>query len=203
MIIKIIKDGKWQERIYLVKCEYCNKEREAKYTVATSKQNPKHHCKSCATTIALTGRKPTDEAKKNISIALRKINNGGIRFNQSGGYKQIIVDDYHPRKKDRKGGNYIFEHILIVEKNIGRFTQEHELVHHIDKDKQNNDINNLHLFSGKDHKESRQMHNAAHESLEDIAIELYKAGLVEFKDGKYHLKDEIKNQLASLAASIL
>ncbi len=203
MIVKILKDGKWQERIYLVKCEFCNQEREANYRVAIDKANPKHRCKSCSAIHTLTGRKPSEEAKRNISKALRKINNGGVRHNQCGGYKQVIVDEYHPRKKDRKGGNYILEHILIVEKNIGRFIEQHELVHHIDKNKQNNNIENLHLFSGKDHKESRQMHNAAHESLENIAIILYKLGLVEFKDGKYNIKEKFKDELASLAASIL
>jgi hypothetical protein len=203
MIVKILKDGKWQERLYLVKCEYCSKEREVKYAVAKDKTNPKHRCQSCATIASQTGRKRSKESKKKMSDAQRKNNNGGVRHNQCGGYKQVIVDEYHPRKKDRKGGNYILEHILIVEKNIGRFIEQHELVHHIDKNKQNNNIENLHLFSGKDHKESRQMHNAAHESLENIAIILYKLGLVEFKDGKYNIKEKFKDELASLAASIL
>lgn len=196
MIKKIIKDGTWKEKIVLVECEYCNKEREVTHRVSIDKKNLKHRCKSCSTRMKQAGQKYSEEHKKNIRTALRKVNNGGVRSNQGRGYRQIIVDDYHPRKKDRKGGSYIFEHILVMEKEIGRFLQNHEIVHHIDKNKQNNNIENLYLFSGKDNKESSQMHNAAHESLEQIAIELYKVGLVYFSDGKYqisaHLEQEIE-----------
>jgi hypothetical protein len=70
-------------------------------------------------------------------------------------------------------------------------------VHHIDKNKENNSVENLYLFSGKDAKQSAQMHNAAHESLEKIAIELFKKNLVEFMDGKYEMKTELINFLAA------
>jgi hypothetical protein len=192
MIKKIIREGTWEEKIVLVECEFCHRDREVSYRVAVNKNNPKHRCISCATISSQTGKKRSEESKKNMREAQRKSHNGGIRFNQGRGYKQIIVDDYHPRKKDRKGGNYIFEHILVVEKNIGRFLEKHEIVHHIDKDKQNNNINNLHLFSGKDNRESSQLHNAAHESLEQIAIELFKKKLVEFKNGKYEMTEKLK-----------
>jgi hypothetical protein len=189
MIIKIIKDGTWNEKIVLIECEYCNKQRESAYAKAVSKNalKNKHRCKSCATKMKQTGQKYSDEHKKNISRRLREVNNGGIRLNQGRGYKQLIVDDYHPRKKNRKGGNYIFEHILVMEKYLGRFLENHEIVHHIDKDKQNNNIENLYLFSGNTNKESSRMHNAAHESLEQIGVELYNLGLVKFVDGKYLL----------------
>ena len=202
MIKQTIKEGTWFNKIVLVECELCNKEREMSYASAIKKEaiQNKHRCKSCATTVSQTGKKRSEESKKNMREAQRKAHNGGIRHNQGRGYRQIIVDDYHPRKKDRKGGNYIFEHILVVEKNIGRFLEKHEIVHHIDKDKQNNNIDNLHLFSGKDNKESSQMHSAAHESLEKIAVELYKKGLVEFKDGKYEMTENLK---ATLAAQVL
>ena len=205
MIKQIINNGNWKLNKAIVECEFCNKERELSYTTANSKEaiNNRHRCKSCSTRIKQTGQKYNDEHRKNISIALRKKNNGGVRFNQGRGYKQLIVDDYHPRKKDRKGGSYIFEHILIMEQKVGRFLEKHEIVHHIDKDKQNNNIENLHLFSGNNNKESAQMHNAAHESLEQVGIELYKLGLVKFVDGKYNLPEEIKQAVASLAASVL
>ncbi len=203
MIKKITKEGTWKEKRVLVECEICHKEREVAYRVAVDKSNLIHRCISCATINTQTGLKRSEETKKNISRALRKINNGGIRYNQSGGYKQILVDNDHPRKKDRKGGSYIFEHILTMEQKVGRFLEKHEIVHHIDKDKQNNNIENLHLFSGNNNKESSQMHNAAHESLEQVGIELYKLGLVKFVDGKYNLPEEIKQAVASLAASVL
>ncbi len=192
MIKKIIKEGTWEEKIVLVECEFCHTEREVSYRVAVNKNNPKHRCISCATINTQTGKKRSEESKKNMREAQRKSHNGGVRFNQGRGYKQVIVDDYHPRKKDRKGGNYIFEHILVMEKKLGRFLENYEIVHHIDKNKQNNNIENLHLFSGKDNKDSSQMHNAAHESLEQITIDLYKNGLVEFKNGKYESTEILK-----------
>lgn len=195
MIKKIIKDGTWKEKIVLVECEYCNKEREVTHRVSIDKENLKHRCKSCSTRMKQVGQKYSEEHKKNIKIALRKVNNGGIRSNQGRGYRQIIVDDYHPRKKDRKGGNYIFEHILVMEKEVGRFLEKHEIVHHIDKNKQNNSIENLYLCTGKDNKESSQMHNAAHESLEQIAVELYKVGLVYFADGKYQMSTYLEQEV--------
>jgi hypothetical protein len=199
MIKQIIKDGTWFKKIVLVECEFCNKEREIPYSTAIKKEaiENKHRCKSCATVNSQTGKKRSEESKKNMSEAQRKSHNGGIRHNQGRGYRQIIVDDYHPRKKNRKGGNYIFEHILVMEKNIGRFLEQYEIVHHIDKNKQNNNIENLYLFSGKDAKQSAQMHNATHESLEQIAIELFKKNLVEFKEGKYEMSSKLINLLAA------
>jgi len=195
MIKQIVKEGTWEQKRAIVQCEFCNKEREVAYRVAVDKNNLMHRCSSCATVNSQTGLKRSEESRKNMSEAQRKCHNGGVRYNQSGGYKQIIVDDYHPRKKDRKGGNYIFEHILVMEQKIGRFLEKHEIVHHIDKNKQNNNIENLHLFSGSNNKESSQMHNAAHESLEQIGIELYKLGLVEFIDGIYKISNKLKNVL--------
>lgn len=204
MIKKTIKEGTWKEKVVLVECEFCHKQRELRYITAISKEsiNSRHKCKSCATSLGNIGKKHSEQAKKNMSDAQRKLHNGGIRYNQCGGYTQIIVDDYHPRKKNRKGGNYIFEHILVMEKNIGRFLQNHEIVHHIDKNKQNNSIENLHLFSGKDNKESSQMRNAAHESLEQISIELFKLGLVKFKDGRYEISEQLKQFMLNLKKDI-
>ena len=38
---------------------------------------------------------------------------------------------------------YIYEHILVVEKMLGRFLKSEEVVHHIDENKSNNIPNNL------------------------------------------------------------
>jgi hypothetical protein len=42
---------------------------------------------------------------------------------------------------------YIFKHRLVMEKKIGRYLLLNEIVHHIDKNPLNNNINNLELFA--------------------------------------------------------
>ena len=64
------------------------------------------------------------------------------------GYKMIYLP-IHPHC-DGKG--YIREHILVMEKYLGRYLTEDEIVHHIDENKLNNDINNLKLMTKYEHK---------------------------------------------------
>ena len=61
------------------------------------------------------------------------------------GYKRILLKD-HPRT-DAKG--YVREHILIMEKKLGRFIERTEVVHHIDGNKLNNHPNNLELIESQ------------------------------------------------------
>jgi len=77
-------------------------------------------------------------------INLRE-NNGNWRGGEivtNRGYKKILVGS-HPRA-DRDG--YVLEHILVMEKSIGRLLTKKEVVHHIDHNKLNNNIKNLMLF---------------------------------------------------------
>ena len=68
------------------------------------------------------------------------------------GYKKIL--DYNHPRADKKG--YVFEHIVVMEKHLGRLIEKQEEVHHIDKDRGNNNINNLMLFP--DHYSHMQYH---------------------------------------------
>lgn len=51
---------------------------------------------------------------------------------------------------------YMREHIYIMEKHIGRKLVDDEVVHHIDRNKQNNNIDNLQLMT---HGEHTALHN--------------------------------------------
>jgi DNA-directed RNA polymerase subunit M/transcription elongation factor TFIIS len=62
----------------------------------------------------------------------------------NGGY--III--YRPEYSDRQSGQ-MMEHRAVMSEFLGRKLETHETVHHKDGNKQNNDISNLQLRSGK------------------------------------------------------
>jgi hypothetical protein len=64
------------------------------------------------------------------------------------GKRAYIWKPDHPRAS-KKG--YIGEHILILEKKLGRFLLFNEVAHHKDKDVTNNDPGNLELMTKGDH----------------------------------------------------
>lgn len=64
-----------------------------------------------------------------------------------GGYIKVMLP-YYPTA-DRQGR--VWEHRYVMEKHIGRLIQDHEVIHHIDGNKQNNTIDNLRLMSAYDH----------------------------------------------------
>lgn len=90
----------------------------------------------------------------NIEIHNKNVKNN---YKLSGNYKngKIIVDGYiyimnkkHPNKtKD----DYVCEHILIMEDKIKRYLNNNEIIHHIDKNKMNNNIENLQLMTISEH----------------------------------------------------
>lgn len=80
------------------------------------------------------------------------LNRKGERSPQWKGGRHIDKDGYvnvycpnHPNA--RKHTPYILEHRLVMEAMIGRYLLPEEVVHHRDKNKQNNHTNNLQLFS--------------------------------------------------------
>jgi len=70
---------------------------------------------------------------------------GGRR--DHGGYIQIYNPD-HPYAGTR---GYVSEHRLVMEKKLDRYLTKDEVVHHLDGDKKNNNINNLVVMSQPEH----------------------------------------------------
>jgi len=71
---------------------------------------------------------------------------GGTRIHDKG--YRLVTAKGHPRA-DRYG--YVFEHILVMEKHIGRFIARYEHVHHINGNKLDNRIENLQLLLDGEH----------------------------------------------------
>ena len=64
------------------------------------------------------------------------------------GYK-LLRKEEHPNANSK---GYVREHILVMEKHLGRYLTDNEVVHHIDRNKLNNDIGNLQLMTKYEHK---------------------------------------------------
>ena len=95
------------------------------------------------------------------------------------GYKTVFCPS-HPRSNK----NRVLFHFLVVEEYLGRFLKKDEIVHHIDGDKLNNDINNLWISNSSKHAK-------AHKSTEDIVYTLLREGKAKFnrKKGIYEIVD--------------
>ena len=94
----------------------------------------------------------------------------------------IMVKKYnHPR-----GGkqNYIAEHILVMEKDIGRYLTDEEVVHHINGVKNDNQIENLYLYNNSSE------HNKGERSLSPLKKMLLEKGVIEFRDGIYCMTEQ-------------
>lgn len=68
---------------------------------------------------------------------------------KKGDYDYALVPE-HP--KATKNG-YVLYHRIVVENSIGRLLTDDEEVHHIDRDRHNNDISNLQLLTREEHRE--------------------------------------------------
>lgn len=107
----------------------------------------------------------------------------------------LSIKTYKSHRKDRSCQNvkrYLMPtnpkikkpiHRMIMERVVGRKLDKKEIVHHINGDSLDNSINNLCLLSKSEHK-------LCHCSLQDCGIELYKSGILNFKNGIYVIKGE-------------
>ena len=91
--------------------------------------------------------------------AFSKTERGAIWSTWKGGRYLFHTTGYmyvcHPTKRKPDGSRaLILEHRLVMERHIGRPLERHEHVHHLDGDKTNNTLSNLHLCqSAKEHKQ--------------------------------------------------
>lgn len=85
---------------------------------------------------------PVDDRITSLQCSRNPCWKGGKTITDSG-YVQISSTSISEKRK--------FEHQLVMENFLGRELRENEVVHHIDGDKQNNNINNLALMDKSAH----------------------------------------------------
>ncbi len=81
------------------------------------------------------------------NVAIRDTYHQGFIRTDSG-YIKLHVPE-HPRA-DAKG--YVQEHVLVMEKHLGRYLADDEVVHHKDYSKNNNQLDNLQLMTDRGHR---------------------------------------------------
>jgi len=110
-------------------------------------------CETCGTSFE---RAPSQANKRHYcSLACRPVNVGGERHHSwkggrhpdSQGYMLVKVPG-HPRTL---ATGYVHEHVVIAEAKIGRPLEPGEHVHHIDRDRANNDPSNLMVLTNSEH----------------------------------------------------
>ncbi len=68
----------------------------------------------------------------------------GGRISQGHGYIKVLCPE-HPNNV----GGYVLEHRLFMEKKLGRYLDRKEVVHHINRVKDDNNIDNLELITNQ------------------------------------------------------
>ena len=147
-------------------CDHCGVEftkcRNGKYSTTS-----KSYCRECITKIG--------------KMKLASINGYVAKAEKhSKKQKKIVVDKqlypevyYGLEYPYRPGYGTIKEHVYVMECHLERGLVKGEIVHHIDGDKTNNNIENLFLTTPAEH-------NKLHAESESIVFKLVKMGIVQF-----------------------
>lgn len=121
-------------------------------------------CKKCGSSKNVVGTKNGSAhpgyCRKCIHKHFRKFKNSYSRRKDDDGYIRITGSDvkYHPRHTT--GG--VYEHILVMEKVLGRFISIDEEVHHKNKIRDDNRPENLEVLLGSTHKTLHAKEDKAH-----------------------------------------
>lgn len=112
---------------------------------------------------------------------ISKLKKLGLNVNKDG-HIQGKKKDYFSRVQHRQ----------IMQEKIGRKLLSTEIVHHIDVNKLNNNISNLHLCK------NASEHSQIHAQFNKIIPELFKLGIVLFENGEYKINDKLAKCIENL-----
>lgn len=121
------------------KCGHCGE--SFLHALFQSKNKPKRgkFCSTECATKALGGHRNKTGEKSHLWRGGRSIIRGGY------------VEIYAPEHPKARGGKYVREHRLVMEKHLGRYLEDHEQVHHKNAIKDDNRLENLELMTSKVH----------------------------------------------------
>ena len=176
------KDAKRKYRYtrrVLLKCEVCGVTREVNCT-RKIQQAKTHPCKSCVVKKLGKNNKGKPAWNKGNIKPLNECQVGKVFINSSG-YCEVYVGNAFDKKQRRD--KYRLLHKLVAQVKDDGYLSKHDLVHHVDGDKTNNNPDNLFVCH------SKAIHQDIHTQLEELSMTLVKAGVIQFdhKRGKYHL----------------
>ena len=86
-------------------------------------------------------------SRAKIGVYAKPSEFGGHRKKRSDGYVAVFVPTHPRANKD----GYVMEHDLVMEKEIGRYLNDGEVVHHINRQRDDNCISNLKLMTASSH----------------------------------------------------
>lgn len=133
---------------------FCTKECHTEWR-SESEKVAKHMRKIAATGIEGWDKKQLEKLSEQMTGKTNPSWKGGVTYKSGKGNYDDTVLVKCPKEYEemaRKNG-YVLEHRLKVAKEIGRPLKSEEVVHHIDHDPQNNEMENLMLFrNNREHK---------------------------------------------------
>ena len=102
--------------------------------IETHLRNEARFCSKTCSSLATCSTKPT--GKDHYAWK-------GGRLKTTKGY----IDIYIPGHPHARGGKYVLEHRLVMEKKLGRYLERYEIVHHKNGIKDDNRLRNLELWT--------------------------------------------------------
>jgi len=166
-------------------CDTCGQEQWVSYWNLVNKD--RHLCRYCSNVEHGHFRQGTHTAwNKGKRNTPRKV---GSYYLNSGGYYAMWIGKH---TLPEKAGGYYLEHRLVAEVTLNRELKDTEIVHHIDGDKTNNHESNLAVLVDDKH------HRNVHSQLEQVAMKLYKLGVISFdhEENKYYVDPKFSNELS-------